>query len=206
MPTYPAYSLLFSTIYDEQKPIGNLGRGTHYSVFRCAEWFDVIRRPLQKAQIHDFSVIWDEDHDTRIFNVIERLYVAGLLSPIQFIGERKAMLTVIVAAKFYYIGSVKDLNNYQNQVADIAKNVENDCWSVDVGSFDRAEGDHQCDTQGIIAASEYKVLTYLKNIDNLWSLGTREFVQQTPFDPNFIPPLPVSSSAAIPKPPDLYTK
>ncbi|WP_253073410.1 hypothetical protein [Sodalis ligni] len=96
------YSTLLSCLYDEQQPIGNLGRGTHYSIFRTVEWLDVNRTPVNLPQLHDFSVIWDEDHDERVINVIENIYMAGLLSPIQFIGERKGTLTVIVAAKFYY--------------------------------------------------------------------------------------------------------
>lgn len=98
----PAYSHLFSCIYDEAEPIGRIGRGTHYSIFRAAEWHDVMRRPLPVAQVHDFAVVWDEDHDTRVIEVVEKLYMKSLLSPVQFIGERKGSLNVIVAAKFYF--------------------------------------------------------------------------------------------------------
>ena len=73
MSPVPSYSKLFSTLHDEAEPVGNLGRGTHYSVFRAAEWFDVERRPLVQAQIHDFAIVWDEDHDTRVISTVEVL-------------------------------------------------------------------------------------------------------------------------------------
>lgn len=181
MSAYPIYSSLFSTIYDENIPVGNLGRGTHYSVLRCTEWFDVIRSPLQEAQIHDFAVIWDEDHDTRVISVIEKLYIAGLLSPVQFIGERKGLLTLIVASRFYYHGKEDIINSYKKQVNDVSTNIEFDSWPSDVGSFDRVPmGEHLCILGGIIAAEEHRVLTYLKNIDSLWMLGTKEYRQVAP--------------------------
>jgi hypothetical protein len=175
MSTFPTYSSLFSTLYDEQNPVGHLGRGTHYSVFRCIEWLDVTRSPLQEAQLHDFAVIWDEDHDSRVISAIEQLYMAGLFSPVQFIGERKGMLTLIVAAKFYYHGTADIISSYKKLVNNISENLEADCWPSDIGSFDRAPGDHQCFTKGIISAEEHRVITYLKNIDSLWNLGTKKF-------------------------------
>ena len=173
----PNYSDLFSTIYDEAQPVGHLGRGTHYSVLRCAEWFDVTRKPLTKAEVHDFAVIWDEDHDTRVIQVIEQLYIEGLLSPVQFIGERKAVLTVLVAAKFYFHGNEASLREYEQRVMAIAQNLDFDSWHCEVSMFDRAPGNpHQNDSKGIIAADEHRVITYLTNIDSLWMLGTRPYV------------------------------
>lgn len=174
------YSDLFSTIYDEQQPVGNLGRGAHYSVLRCAEWFDVTRTPLATAQLHDFAVIWDEDHDVRVIEAIEQLYVEGLLAPVQFIGERKAFLTLVVAAKFYFHGTDKVLREYEERVSAIAQNLQFDCWESEVGMFDRAPGNpHQNDPKGIIAADDHRVITYLANIDSLWTLGTRPYVKNT---------------------------
>ena len=46
MPDVRQYSKLFSCLYDEAEPVGSLGRGTHYSIFRSVEWLDVTRRPL----------------------------------------------------------------------------------------------------------------------------------------------------------------
>lgn len=177
MTNLPAYSTLFSCLHDEADPVGNLGRGTHYSIFRSVEWLDVERKPLVLPQIHDFAVIWDEDHDVRVIDVIERIYMAGLLSPIQFIGERKGFLTVILAAKFFFGLADSEREGYQAQLQQLAE-PENDYWNVEIGSFDR----HDRSAQGrqtivapIISANEEVVFTYLKNIDNLWALGTKSW-------------------------------
>ncbi len=174
------YSTLFSCIYDEQQPVGNLGRGTHYSIFRAIEWLDVIRAPLDLPQVHDFSVIWDEDHDERVINVIENIYMAGLLSPVQFIGERKGSLTVIVAAKFYF-GGTPDISDYQKQLQKICdKSTDGDFWPVEIGMFDRSPGfppnsPHQTEVCGLINDEFHRVVTYLRNIDSLWGVGTKPF-------------------------------
>lgn len=175
MSSFPVYSTIFSTIYDEHEPVGHLGRGTHYSVLRAVEWLDVTRSPLTTPQIHDFAVVWDEDHDTRAIEAIEKIYMAGLLSPVQFIGERKGTLTVIVAARFYYYGSDSDIRNYSQAIEQIAQSID-DPWPSEVGSFDRAPGsEHQCFPHGLINDAEHKVITYLKNIDSLWGLGTKAY-------------------------------
>ena len=130
----PIYSTLFSCLYDEPSPVGNLGRGAHYSIFRSVEWLDVIREPLIIPQVHDFAVIWDEDHDIRVIQVIEAIYMAGLLSPIQFIGERKGTLTIIVAAKFYFAHSKANLDAYIYRLNEISvKPGHGDSWPSEVG-------------------------------------------------------------------------
>lgn len=174
MPALPRYSHYFSCLYDEPEPVGNLGRGTHYSVFRTAEWLDVVRHPLPRPQTHDFAVIWDEDHDTRVIEAVEKLYMAGLLSPVQFIGERKGTLTVIVAARFYWHNTV-DIDEYKRRVLEIVQDLD-DPWTAQIGSFDRNPGSPQNTfTEGFIHADEHRVEIYLRNIDSLWSLGTRDY-------------------------------
>ena len=189
------YSTLLSCLYDEQQPIGNLGRGTHYSIFRTVEWLDVNRASVNLPQLHDFSVIWDEDHDERIINVIENIYMAGLLSPIQFIGERKGTLTVIVAAKFFY-GGVPDINSYENQLQIICdQSTYGDFWPVEIGMFDRSpsfppNNPHQTDLCGLIHDEHHRVVTYLRNIDSLWSLGTKPFTPKGKENVPIVPPIP----------------
>ncbi len=200
----PSYSTLFSCLYDEPNPIGNLGRGTHYSVLRSVEWLDVTRTPIPFPQIHDFAVIWDEDHDTRIIEVIEAIYMAGLLSPIQFIGERKGGLTVIVAAKFYFMEDDAALKSYEQKIQKICDNSNHgDYWPVEVGMFDRSPGSpHQTELRGLINAEEHRVITYLRNIDSLWGLGTKPFAQKAYSSPFNVasPLLPVPPMPVIPSP------
>lgn len=178
MPTYPSYSPFFSTIYDEPAPLGSLGRGAHYSVFRCAEWYDVVLEPQSKAQVHDFAVIWDEDHDRRIFDVIEEIYMAGSLAPIQFIGERKGFVSVVFASRFKWYREEKDVtfHNWIRRIEKICGQPRHgDSWNVEFGVFDRAPGSHQMETINIIADTDYKIETYLRHIDSTWSLGTKPF-------------------------------
>lgn len=174
----PRYSSLFACLYDEPAPVGHLGRGAHYSVFRSVEWLDVVCAPLLLPQVHDFTVVWDEDHDTRVIDVIEDIFMAGLLSPIQFIGERKGTLTVIVAAKFYFASTKASLDEYSTKLNQISANTINrDSWPAEVGTFDRSPGTpHQTEVRGLIASAEHRVVTYLRNIDSLWSLGTKDYV------------------------------
>jgi hypothetical protein len=172
----PVYSTLLSCLHDETGPIGNLGRGTHYSIFRSAEWLNVVRQPLQVPEVHDFAVIWDEDHDTRVVPVVEAIYMAGLLSPVQFIGERKGNLTVIVAAKFYF-DVYTDIAAYTEKLQHISEQTSGgDFWPVEVGMFDRSsDSPHQTKLHGLVMAEEHRVITYLRNIDSLWSLGTKPY-------------------------------
>jgi len=96
MKNYASYSALFNTIYDETQPVGEIGRGTHYSILRAAQSLDLKLEPEIQITAQDFGVIWDEDHDDRIMDVIEELYIQNLLAPILFIGERKGSVTVIL--------------------------------------------------------------------------------------------------------------
>ncbi|RYY74607.1 MAG: hypothetical protein EOO52_13665 [Gammaproteobacteria bacterium] len=178
MPAH-SYSSFFSCIYDEPQPLGSIGRGTHYSVFRSVEWLDVERQKLSVPQVHDFAVIWDEDHDTRVIEAVERIYMAGLLSPIQFIGERKGNLFIVVAAKFWCGWQTEaDIDRYTRQIQDIANDLKDgDAWPVEMGYFDRSLSwpPHQTSTGGIIQDTKERTITYLRHIDSLWSLGTKPY-------------------------------
>jgi hypothetical protein len=109
----------------------------------------------------------------------EQIYMAGLFSPIQFIGERKGCLTAIVAAKFYYFDSDGVLNAYTHALQSVVTSaIRDDFWSTEVGLFDRSPGSpHQTDLKGLINAEEHRVVTYARNIDSLWSLGSKQFDQ-----------------------------
>jgi len=92
-----SYSPLFQTIYDEQEPTVGLGRGTHYSILRAVVWKDSLLNDLKKAMYYDFAVIWDEDHDERVINVIEKIYTNEYLTIGSFFGERKGGLTIMLS-------------------------------------------------------------------------------------------------------------
>jgi hypothetical protein len=175
----PVYSTLFHCLYDEQSPKSR--RFPHYSVFRAVDSRDVSQKPTDSPRIHDFAVIWDDDHDTRIIPVLEEMLMAGLLPGVQFIGEHKGTLTIILAARTYY---EIDLTVFTGKVEKLSA-AAHDCWQVEVGLFDRTEGNlkalHQCDFQSLIGGCDADI-AYLFTIDAMWSLGTKEWrsVDETP--------------------------
>lgn len=172
----PTYSQLFHCLYDQQGPVGNIGDGTHYSVFRCASF----RAPPGQADpegfIQDFAVIWDVDHDTRIIPVIEALYMKGLLYAIAMIGERKGSLTIVleeVAA-----ARMSDADRYlfeESAVRAINRVVDEkfgDFWSTKIGVMEDPSSEGGIH-QSLIQDYVYKTFAYVHHIDHLWDLGTK---------------------------------
>lgn len=159
------YSEFFQTLHDEVAPVGNLGRGTHYSVLRAIVFRGAAGGAFQEAQYLDFAIIWDEDHDERILEPIYKLYCAGLLSSFTFFGERKATMTGIVAPELLktpsYVGYLKD--ELQKACTGMANG---DWWSTNVGFLP--------DYQGIINDDDAKVFLYLSNVNMLWNLGLKK--------------------------------
>ena len=194
------YSKLFTCLYDEPAPVGTLGRGTHYSVFRSVEWLDVTRHTLAHPEIHDFAVLWDEDHDERVIEAVERIYMAGLLSPVQFIGERKGSLTAVVAAKFYFVGSEAETEAYRRAIEAITQGLD-DSWPAQLGLFDRQPGSsHQSFFEGLINDNDHRVGLYLANIDSLWALGTKPYLPSAPArSPPPSLPLPLGTMPSAPQ-------
>ncbi|KAA0571671.1 hypothetical protein FZ983_33180 [Azospirillum sp. B21] len=168
------YSHIFSCLYDEPAPIGRLGRGVHHSVFRSVQWRDIGGAPLEKGRIHDFAIIWDEDHDTRVIRIAERLHLAGLLWPIVFIGERKGVLTILFAAM---AGPLRDRDNdHLAQIQAISEDAGDDSWTCHTGWFRRAEVLEEGTPYtggGIIDDEDWRVVNYLNGIDALWELGEK---------------------------------
>lgn len=164
------YSPFFSTVYDEQAPVGNLGRGTHYSIFRTAQFLNNLYQPQTPLKIQDFCIVWDEDHDTRVVEVIEKLYLENLLAPVLYIGERKGGVNVILNKEFYDSQSL--LHSFDQQLHKISQELD-DPWCSEVGYLDLI--DKSTNPGGLINDSHEKVTVYLNNINNLWSLGQKEF-------------------------------
>ncbi len=172
--TTPVYSHIFSCLYDEPAPIGRLGRGAHHSVFRSIQWRDISGNPLDKGRIHDFAVIWDEDHDTRVIRAIERLHLAGCLWPVVFIGERKGVLTILFANM---AGPLPDRDDdHLRKIRDIAEDAGDDSWTCQMGWFTRVEVLEEGTPytgSGIINDDDWRVVNYLNGIDALWELGEK---------------------------------
>lgn len=163
------YSPFFDVLHDERMPVGYLGRGTHYSVLRAPVWQDENLKPMKQARLLDFCVIWDEDHDVRVIEVIEALYFKGLLSPVRFIGERKGSLSVLMSQETWLAWDPARWRDYCTRVGEVSRGYE-DPWET-VG--DRVEGVHH----SIIHAPAPHVRTYLANIQMLWQLGMKSTEQ-----------------------------
>lgn len=176
MPATRPYSTLFTCLHDEPAPVGQIGRGAHYSVFRAVAWRDDCLQPLDRPQLHDFGLIWDEDHDERVIDAVERIYMEGLLSPVQFIGERKGSLTILVTARFRLS---PDIQAYAKAIQRICSALD-DPWSLSIGFIDRTPGSPcPISSEYIIQTDEQRSGIYLRNIDALWNLGSRPFVPAT---------------------------
>lgn len=176
--TIPDYSTYFSCLYNEPYARTDFGKGVHCSVMRAVEWLDVCRIPLKLPEVHDFAVIWDQDHDERVIRVIERIYMAGLLSPVQFVGEHNATFTVIVAAEFRLHVNETGFKNYIAEIQEICSSVDDEYWAVRAGMFDRSPSwpPNKTKIDGIIPTDEYRAVTYLRNLDNVWQLGPKTFI------------------------------
>lgn len=174
-----AYSPFFETLHDERAPVGSLGRGTHYSVVRtvlpvwsCADPSHVEEEILGGArrsalELFDLAIIWDEDHDERVWGVIDRLHVAGLLAPVRFIGERKGNITILLDPSFDYGEAGSDV--YEQLVERVVESDAGDSWALEIRQG--IDGD-----SGIINANSRSVEDYLRGIQACWKLGTTPWV------------------------------
>jgi hypothetical protein len=165
----------FKTLHDETSPVGSFGRGTHYSVMRAPIWHDKWLNPMPNGAMLDFAIIWDEDHDERVLEVIERMYFAGLLAPVRFIGERKGTLSVLIDAETVARWKLAALNKYREGVSKIS-NGQCDSWPAHISSLASLASSPARAISvdpSIIHEDRAKVVTYLQNIDMLWHVGIK---------------------------------
>ncbi|MBL4832691.1 MAG: hypothetical protein JKY26_01855 [Pseudomonas sp.] len=170
MKNYVSYSPLFTILYDETQPVGKIGRGTHYSIFRAVQSLDLKLEPQAQIFAQDFCVVWDEDHDDRIMDVLEELYIQNLLAPVLFIGERKSDLTVILDKKLY---DDETLHSYFESQLKMIVQSQNDPWAWKIGYFDMDTG--AINAASLIHDSTPRVVIYLRHIVGLWTLGLKEY-------------------------------
>ena len=164
-----SYSPLFETIYDEQEPSSELGRGTHHSILRAIVGHDEYGDELDEIMNLDFAVIWDEDHDTRIISVLEKLHVSGQLSVGKIFGERKGNIYFIfndVENEEYL-----DSSDIYTEITNTIKSDDVENWIVHIGFLSQYDP-----TIGIINDDKKKVLSYLEDISEKWNLGLKDIV------------------------------
>jgi hypothetical protein len=163
-----ANSNLFQNLYNESCPIGSLGRGAHYSILRALIWHDTSGKSLQKPMYYDFAILWDEDHDTRIVEVIEEIYYNGLLRHFAMFGERKGMFSAVLNSKnnIFTGGQCDELHNQLTKISE--DSGTGDIWSATIMS-----DIYNAANNGIIADRVEIVQAYLNNINVLWDLGEK---------------------------------
>ncbi len=168
------YSPYFTTLYDQHEPTGYLGRGTHYSVLRAPSWHAPNSSISERAYHCDFAVIWDEDHDVRVIQTVEEIYLNGLLSKFIFFGERKGMFSAILSEHFFDANQFPDLKQRIDTIA--ATRSDGDSWSAEI--YKSHETPH-C----IISDADDKISLYLNSIKMLWRLGGSPISSRRFIDP-----------------------
>lgn len=133
-------------------------------MLRAPVWQDGALKPVKQPKLLDFAVIWDEDHDERVIEVIESLYFEGLLTPVSFIGERKGSLSIMLNVDVVMSWSEALWLRYRESVNEIGPC--DDPWPATVGA---GLAGHNT----IIHAHAGEVATYLSHIELLWRLGLK---------------------------------
>ena len=160
------YSDFFKTLHDERAPTGHFGRGTHYSILRAVVFSDSLGKPATEGRFADFAVIWDEDHDERIIEAIEKIYFAGLLPSFLMFGERKGVFTGVLTDPAIQPAHHSVLDRQLNE---ITQHLDSgDAWLAQAFGLDWPP-----QNPIISDASAEKVSMYLKTLMMLWELGLK---------------------------------
>ena len=152
------YSEFFQTLHDEIPPYRIFGRGTHYSVLRAVVFGDSEGNMQSSARFQDFAIIWDEDHDERVIEPIEKIYLAGLLPHFLMFGERKGSFSAIATE------DAPRRSLLESRLSEITQNLS-DPWPSIVATLDNSGT--------IISESDEGIALYLGNIMMLWRLGLK---------------------------------
>lgn len=170
------YSTLFSCLYNEYRPEGTLGRGTHHAVFRAPLWFDWQGRKYDAFRVHDFAILWDENEDARIIQFLEQVYAQGLLSPLRFVGKRNNVLTAVSSAGPSAEGNDENEAMAYHNALDAVATAMKQPFEVRAANFDRERGElGQSSTSIFYDARDERLSKYLAEIDTKWQLGTKPY-------------------------------
>jgi hypothetical protein len=156
------YSEFFQTLHDELTPTGTLGRETHYTILRAVVFHDAQGKPSE-GRFHDFAIIWDEDHDRRVLEPVEKIHYAGLLSQFLMFGERKGGFVGVLARDMTEDVRFAALSD---KITEITRSVAGDAWPSQLLEVNAAAGQ-------IVRDEPEKVKLYLSNLQMLWGLGSK---------------------------------
>lgn len=155
----PKYSDFFRTEHDEQRNVGVLN--AHHSILSVPK-FSSSKSALKLQRI---AVIWDEDHDERVIDILEAAYFENLLDPLLFIGEWRGAVSVIVHSDLKQ-DELKSYERLWQIVSD--KAVQGDTFRVDVMTREEYVSTAEPDLGP-------KLLSYLNYIDDAWDLGLHTY-------------------------------
>lgn len=167
-PQLPNYCKI---LHEVSKPTVNSSvRGMHYSVYETT-YLPV--NPGETKTQNRFVLLWDEDHDTRVFSVIEALAESGILPYVAVIGERKAGVIIVlnknISRVFSNINYIKgsrgnvDLNEIGEAVRARVELDYDDEWNTQF-YLDHLAMHYSYQKENEIISK------YLELLDDLWDL------------------------------------
>jgi hypothetical protein len=120
METYSPY---FETIYDDP----------NHSILRARVTDTKILAAMNtQALYYDFCLIWDDDHDTRVIEVIEKLYDNRMLFSLDFVGEREAFFTGTIRSDMFHQQSIEYWEKFGSRLEAVTQGLELDPWASEI--------------------------------------------------------------------------
>jgi len=86
------YSRLLYT--EHEQPHNDKGEGA-YTIFSTQQLFGADCMPLESVCIQKFAVLWEDQPDTRVIDLIEQSIILTILSPVKLLHASEGMLVVV---------------------------------------------------------------------------------------------------------------
>lgn len=117
------YSRLLYT--EHEQPHNDDGEGA-YTIFSTQQLFGAGCFPLDKMHIQKFAVLWEDQPDTRVIDLIEQSIIQAVLSPVKLLNASKGMLVVVYDDTL--VGEIYE--SFHNAWEEIAAGAIYDEWTV----------------------------------------------------------------------------
>ncbi len=164
------YSDFFKTMYDDRSHM-HISHGVHYSILRSLCWSDynlsVEEGTLHQSYYHDLCVVWDEDHDERIFELINILHINGLLPAINYIGERKGAVSIIINPNIRRSSRQYFEERFFEIFGGETVTLPSDQWHVEFCGEDDLQGSY-------ILGNSTESQLFVFSVNHLWGPGIKE--------------------------------
>jgi hypothetical protein len=110
---------------EHEHPHNNDGEGA-YTIFSTQQLFGADCMPLDVMCIQKFAVLWEDQPDTRVIDLIEQSIILAILSPVKLLHASKGELVVVYDSTL--VGENYEL--FHLAWADIAASVMYEEWTV----------------------------------------------------------------------------